>query len=87
MIAVVEWPSISETTREENTIMSTSINNVTLVGNLTRDPETRAAGTTTVCSLRLAVNDRVKDPATGEWGDRANYFDVDVFGSRGDLCD
>ncbi len=37
-------------------------------------------------SLRVAVNDRVKDPNTGEWGDKANYFDVDVFGSQGENC-
>jgi len=66
--------------------MAGSINRVVLVGNLTRDPETRQAGATTVCSLRLAVNDRVKDPSSGEWGDRPNYFDVDVFGAQGERC-
>ena len=66
--------------------MAGSINRVVLVGNLTRDPETRQAGATTVCSLRLAVNDRVKDPTSGEWGDRPNYFDVDVFGAQGERC-
>ncbi len=66
--------------------MAGSINRVVLVGNLTRDPETRQAGATTVCTLRLAVNDRVKDPSSGEWGDRPNYFDVDAFGAQGDLC-
>jgi len=66
--------------------MAGSINRVVIVGNLTRDPESRAAGSTSVCSLRVAVNDRVKDPNTGEWGDRPNYFDVDVFGAQGDRC-
>ena len=65
--------------------MAGSINRVILIGNLTRDPETRQAGSTTVCTLRLAVNDRVKDQSSGEWGDRPNYFDVDVFGSQGEL--
>ena len=36
--------------------------------------------------MRVAVNDRVKDPNTGEWGDKANYFDVDVFGGQGERC-
>jgi single-strand DNA-binding protein len=63
-----------------------SINRVVLVGNLTRDPELRAAGGTSVCSLRVAVNDRAKDQATGEWTDRANYFTVDVFGAQGERC-
>ncbi len=66
--------------------MAGSINRVILVGNLTRDPELRAAGSTSVCTMRIAVNDRVKDPATGEWGDRANYFDIDVFGAQGERC-
>jgi len=64
-----------------------SINSVVIVGNLTRDPELRATpGGTSVCSLRVAVNDRVKDPNTGEWGDKPNYFDVDVFGGQGERC-
>ena len=66
--------------------MSTSINRVTLVGNLTRDPETRQAGATTVCTLRLAVNDRVKNKDTGAWTDYANYFTVSVFGAQGERC-
>ena len=67
--------------------MAGSINRVVIVGNLTRDPELRATpGGTSVCSLRVAVNDRVKDPNTGEWGDKPNYFDVDVFGAQGERC-
>lgn len=62
--------------------MAGSINRVVLVGNLTRDPELRTtpAGTP-VCSMRVAVNDRVKDPGTGEWSDKPNYFNVSVFGA------
>jgi single-strand DNA-binding protein len=64
-----------------------SINSVVIVGNLTRDPELRGTpGGTSVCSLRVAVNDRVKDQNTGEWGDKPNYFDVDVFGGQGERC-
>ena len=65
--------------------MSGSVNRVVIVGNLTRDPElTALRGGGGVCSLRLAVNDSVKDPETGGWRDRANYFDVDVFGGLGE---
>ena len=67
--------------------MSGSVNRVVLVGNLTRDPELRATpGGSSVCSLRIAVNDSVKDANTGEWRDRPNYFDVDVFGGQGENC-
>jgi len=64
-----------------------SINRVVVLGNLTRDPELKAMPNgSSVCSLRIAVNDSVKDSNTGAWRDRPNYFDVDVFGSQGDSC-
>jgi single-strand DNA-binding protein len=64
-----------------------SINTVVLVGNLTRDPELKAMPSgTSVCSLRVAVNDRVKDPTTGEWTEKPNYLNVDVFGAMGENC-
>lgn len=67
--------------------MAGSVNVVVLVGNLTRDPELRAIPSgTSVCRLGLAVNERTKDPATGEWGERPNYFDIDVFGAQGENC-
>jgi single-strand DNA-binding protein len=64
-----------------------SINRVVIVGNLTRDPEMRATPSgLAVCNMRIAVNERVKDPNTGDWGERPNYFDVDVFGGQGERC-
>ena len=66
--------------------MAGSINRVVLVGNLTRDPETRPAGGTTVCSLRIAVNDRIRNKESGGWEDYANYFTVSVFGNNGERC-
>ena len=67
--------------------MAGSINRVVLVGNLTADPELRALPSgTSVCQLRIAVNDRIKDRNSGEWTDYANYFDVTVFGAAGENC-
>jgi single-strand DNA-binding protein len=66
--------------------VSASINRVILVGNLTRDPETRQAGATTVCTLRVAVNDRVTNKDTGTWQHCANFFTVTVFGAQGERC-
>lgn len=64
---------------------ATNINRVILTGNLTRDPELRATGSgTSVCALRIASNTRRKDGATGEWHDKANYFDVTIFGRQGE---
>jgi single-strand DNA-binding protein len=64
-----------------------NINRVTVSGNLTRDPELRQlAGGNSVCKLRIAVNTRVKDRESGQWGDRPNYFDVTVWGAQGENC-
>jgi single-strand DNA-binding protein len=64
-----------------------SINSVIVIGNLTRDPELKATPSgTSVCSLRVAVNDQVKDQASGEWVEKANYFTVDVFGRQAETC-
>jgi single-strand DNA-binding protein len=67
-------------------VAATNINRVILTGNLTRDPELRStSGGTHVCSLRIATNTRQKD-ANGEWGDRAHFFSVTVFGAQGENC-
>jgi single-strand DNA-binding protein len=67
--------------------MAANINRVVLLGNLTKDPELRHTPSgTPVCSLRLAVNTRRKDPATGEWGEKPNYFDITVWGNQGENC-
>lgn len=60
-----------------------SINRVVISGNLTRDPELRSTpGGMSVLSLRVAVNDRRKDPSSGEWKDFPNYVDAVMFGTR-----
>ena len=65
---------------------ATNINRVILTGNLTRDPELRNLPSgTAVCSLRLAVNTRRKDQS-GEWVDKANFFDITVWGAQGENC-
>lgn len=61
-----------------------SLNIVAISGNLTRDAELRTtAGGTAVLSFGVAVNDRRKNPQTGEWEDYPNYIDVTIFGKRG----
>ena len=60
-----------------------SINRVNISGNLTRDPELRAtAGGTQVLSFGVAVNDRRKNPQTGDWEDYPNFVDCTMFGTR-----
>ena len=65
----------------------TNLNRVVLTGNLTRDPELRTTPNgTSVCKLRVSVNSRRKDSASGEWVDKPNYFDVTVWGAQGENC-
>ena len=60
-----------------------SINRAIISGNLTRDPELRRTqGGMAILSFGVAVNDRRRDPKTGEWGDYANFIDCTLFGNR-----
>ena len=63
-----------------------NINRVIITGNLTRDPEVRAAGSASVTSLRIACNTRRKNAQTGDWEEQPNYFDVSVFGNQAESC-
>lgn len=60
-----------------------SINVVNISGNLTRDSELRVtASGTQVLSFGVAVNDRRRNPQTGEWEDYPNFVDCTMFGTR-----
>jgi single-strand DNA-binding protein len=62
-----------------------SINRVVITGNLTRDPElTATASGMSILKMGIAVNDRRKNQQSGEWEDVPNFFDVVVFGQRGE---
>ena len=64
--------------------MANNINRVIITGNLTRDPELRSLPSgMAVCKLGVAVNGRRKG-ANGDWEDKANFFDVTVFGAQGE---
>lgn len=62
-----------------------SINKVFISGNLTRDCELRAThGGSQVLTFGVAVNDRRRNPQSGEWEDVPNFIDCVVFGKRAD---
>jgi single-strand DNA-binding protein len=66
--------------------MSRGFARVTLVGNLTRDPELRQTPSgTSVCQFGVAVGRRYKDNS-GQWVDKASFFDVVVWGQQGENC-
>ncbi|ERL09757.1 single-stranded DNA-binding protein [Olsenella profusa] len=59
-----------------------SINVASISGNLGANPELRQTSTgTQVLSMRVAVNDRVRQQ-DGTWADRPNWIGVVVFGNR-----
>ncbi|WP_426570645.1 single-stranded DNA-binding protein [Aquihabitans sp. McL0605] len=55
-------------------------NNVTLVGNVTRDPEIRYTPSgQTVATFGLAVNRRWQNRQNNEWEEQVSFFDVKVW--------
>lgn len=65
--------------------MSKSINQVILMGNLTRDPELRTTPSgQSVCSFSLAVN-RSWQGQDGTQQDAVDYFDITAWGKLGEL--
>ncbi len=69
-----------------NPLRLLQLNNISLVGRLTRDPELRftTAGTP-LCRFDLAVNRRYKDK-TGEWKDDTSFIPVVVWREAGQRC-
>jgi len=66
--------------------MARGIAHVTLVGNLTRDPELKQLPSgTSLCKLGVAVNSSTKD-SSGQWVEKPNFFDVTVWGQQGENC-
>lgn len=65
--------------------MSVSVNVVILAGHLTRDPEKRTAGASTVAAFGLAMNRRFKK-ADGTMAEEVIFVDVEAWGKTADLC-
>lgn len=64
--------------------MARSFNQVTLMGNLTRDPELRTTPNgQNVCSFSLALNRSYKG-ADGNWQEATDYIDVVAWGPLGE---
>lgn len=62
-----------------------SFNKVILLGNLTRDPETRVtANGLTICKLGLAVS-RVYMTREGERKEETTFVDIDAFGKQAEV--
>ena len=60
-----------------------AVNVVCLAGNLTRDAELKQpTNGNVVLTFTLAVNEPYKNPTTGTWDKRPNFFDCVMFGAR-----
>ena len=69
-----------------NTLRLLQLNDVRLVGRLTRDPEVRyTAKGQAVARLDVAVNRRYKD-GTGEWREEATFVPVTVWREAAERC-
>ena len=62
------------------------MNKLTIIGNLTRDPELRTTNTgVNVCDFTVAVNRRQRRDAQGNQPE-ADFFRVSAWRERGELC-
>ena len=63
------------------------MNKLTIIGNLTRDPELRTTSTgVNVCSFTVAVNRRMRRDAQGNAQEQTDFFRVTAWRERGELC-
>ena len=62
-----------------------SMNSVSLIGNVTRDIELRQAGSTSVCDVGLAINERVK--RGDEWVDEPVFVTVTCWGRTAEIAE
>ena len=63
------------------------LNDVKLVGRLTRDPDLRYTPKgQAICRFRLAVSRRYKDKATQEWKEEASFVPVTVWREAAERC-
>jgi single-strand DNA-binding protein len=61
-----------------------TLNRVTMIGNLTKDPESRAAGLHTIASFGIAVNRKSKGP-DGQPKEDVSFFDCEAWNKTGEL--
>ena len=62
-------------------------NTVTVVGNLTREPELRYTGSGRgMAQFGIAVNRRWQNRQSGEWEEQVSFFNVTAWGDLGENC-
>jgi len=67
--------------------MAFGVNNITILGNLTRDPELRyTPNGTAVVSFGLAANRNIQNRNSGEWETRVDFFNVTAWYKLAENC-
>ena len=67
--------------------MAFGVNNITILGNITRDPELRFTPSgTAVVNFGLAVNRNVQNKDSGEWETEADFFNVTAWYKLAENC-
>lgn len=63
-----------------------SFNKITVLGNLTGNPELNYTQQgTPVCTLKVASNDRERDPKTREYVERTTFFRATAWGTKAEV--
>lgn len=67
--------------------MAIGVNNITILGNITRDPELRfTPNGTAVVGFGIAVNRSIRDKKSGEWQDEVDFFNVTAWFKLAENC-
>jgi single-strand DNA-binding protein len=65
--------------------MAANFNEVILVGNLTRTPETKPVGTSSVCEFGMAINRKTKNKDSGEVKEEVCFVDISAWNRAGEV--
>lgn len=67
--------------------MAFSVNNITILGNITRDPELRFTPSgTAVVNFGLAVNRSIQNKNSGEWQTEVDFFNITAWYKLAENC-
>ncbi|MCJ7666318.1 MAG: single-stranded DNA-binding protein [Actinobacteria bacterium] len=67
--------------------MAFGVNNITVLGNITRDPELRFTPSgTAVASFGLAVNRNIQNKKSGEWQTEVDFFNITAWYKLAENC-
>ncbi len=62
------------------------MNDVKIIGNMTRDPESKEVGGSTLVTFSIAVNEWTPGKDGREGRESVSYFDVEAWGKAGDAA-